>query len=313
MTQFVKYTHVERLGTTETHGIMEGKCWVFPKLDGTNASLWLCKDGTLQAGSRNRHLKLDDDNAGFYEAMVQNNAVNSFLQSNPTMRLFGEWLVPHSLRTYNPNAWRQFYVFDVYDGDRVLSYDEYQPLLEEHGVEYVPPIFMVERPTEERLFNALEQNNFLIKDGEGSGEGVVIKNYEFTNRFGRLAYAKIVTAEFKAKHTKAMGVRQIKEKSQIEDAIAAEYVTKSLVDKAYAKIENECGGFGSKDIPRLLHTVYYDVVREEIWNIVRKHKNPILNFGALQRAVFGHTKIYKPELFGVRTIQETEEKPDMGE
>ena len=37
---FVKYQHIERFGTQETEGIENGTCYVFPKIDGTNASLW---------------------------------------------------------------------------------------------------------------------------------------------------------------------------------------------------------------------------------------------------------------------------------
>ena len=32
------YQHVERLGTTETNGNLDGTCTIFPKIDGTNAT-----------------------------------------------------------------------------------------------------------------------------------------------------------------------------------------------------------------------------------------------------------------------------------
>ena len=41
---FTKYQHVERLGTTETDGILDGDVLVFPKIDGTNCSVWLGDD-----------------------------------------------------------------------------------------------------------------------------------------------------------------------------------------------------------------------------------------------------------------------------
>ena len=37
---FVKYQHVERLGVDEVDGIELGVCHVFPKIDGTNSSVW---------------------------------------------------------------------------------------------------------------------------------------------------------------------------------------------------------------------------------------------------------------------------------
>ena len=63
--ELIKYQHIERIGTDETDGILIGSVYVFPKLDGTNASVWLNSDGTIGAGSRNRTLSAQSDNAGF--------------------------------------------------------------------------------------------------------------------------------------------------------------------------------------------------------------------------------------------------------
>lgn len=50
-----------------------------------------------------------------------------------------------------------------------------------------------------------------------------------------------------------------------------------------------------------------DVVREDIWEIVKKYKNPVIDFGYLQRAIFSHAKVYKPEFFGVQNAVVKEE------
>ena len=39
--EFLKYQHVERVGTSEVENIELGTCYVFPKIDGTNASIWI--------------------------------------------------------------------------------------------------------------------------------------------------------------------------------------------------------------------------------------------------------------------------------
>ena len=65
--EFLKYQHVERYGNDEVDGINIGTCYVFPKIDGTNASVWLGEDGEIHAGSRNRELRLDNEfNALFF-------------------------------------------------------------------------------------------------------------------------------------------------------------------------------------------------------------------------------------------------------
>ena len=308
-TSFVKYQHLERFGTSEVDGIEMGTVYIFPKIDGTNASVWLAEDGTVQAGSRKRHLSVEDDNAGFCAWATNEPSIREYLLANPTHRLFGEWLVPHSLRTYREDAWRKFYVFDVatvkdtseltHEGDsklRYLHYEVYRPGLEAFGIDYIPPIATATNSNKEQLTEQLKKNVFLIEDGKGVGEGIVIKNYAFVNRFNRQTWAKIVTSEFKEKHVKTMGAPELKGRKQVEAEIANEYVTTALCEKVYAKIENE-GGFTSRRIPQLLNTVFYDVVREDTWNYVKKHKMPTIDFSTLQKHVFAKVKERMPHLF----------------
>ena len=307
--EFKKYKHLERFGTTEVQNIELGKTHIFPKIDGTNASVWLNEYGDLQAGSRKRHLTLDYDNAGFYDWACQQENLLEYLKENPTHRLYGEWLVRHSLKTYKETAWRNFYVFDVAvdkieievlneSDDKVnyLSYDEYKPLLEAKEINFIEPISIITNASYEQLVNQLMKNVFLIEDGKGVGEGIVIKNYDFKNKYGRNKFAKIVTSEFKEKHSKVMGVSEIEGKKMVELKIAQEFVTTSLVEKVYAKIENE-KGFNSRSISQLLNTVYYDVVKEDAWNFVKKHKNPSINFKTLQHFIFAQVKEKAPHLF----------------
>lgn len=291
--EYKKYQHVERFGTIETEGIENGMCYVFPKIDGTNASLWW--NNGLQAGSRNRHLTLDNDNAGFFNWSSNQNRFEYFFAEYPNLRLYGEWLVPHTLRTYEESAWRNFYVFDVMGGDGYLHYEEYSKILDMYGIEYIPPICKIENPTHERLVNQLEKNSYLIEDGKGTGEGVVIKNYDYKNRFGRVTWAKIVRNDFKAKHAK-VSVTEIKESKIIEQEIVEKFVTRSLVEKEFAKIESE-NGWSSKLIPRLLNTIYYCLVKEESWNFIKEFKNPTIDFKRLQYFTNSKVKELIPHLF----------------
>ena len=290
---FFKYQHVERLGNTETNGIEMGMCYVFPKIDGTNSQLWW--DNGLKAGSRNRELFIDNDNAGFYNWAVNQTMFNQFFAKYPNLRLFGEWLVPHTLKTYQKTAWNNLYVFDVMDGENYLPYETYKELLDEFEIEYIPPICKVENPTYERLVNQLEKNSYLIEDGQGTGEGIVIKNYNYKNRFGRVVWAKIVKNEFKAKHAKC-DVTEIKENKIIEKEIVKKFVTKALIEKELAKIETE-SGWSSKQIPRLLNTVFYCLVKEESWNFVTEFKNPIIDFKRLSFFTINRIKEVMPHLF----------------
>jgi len=292
--EFFKYQHIERFGTTETEGIDIGVCHIFPKLDGTNSQVWFA-DGIIKAGSRNRELALDNDNAGFYNWAIENNRLKALFAKYPDIKLYGEWLVPHTLKTYDDSAWREFYVFDAIQKEQWLSYDAYSEICKEFVISVIPPIAIIKNPSYERLVDFLEKNIYLIKDGQGAGEGIVIKNYDYTNKYGRQTWAKIVRNEFKAKHW-ANQPTEVKERKLVEQEIADKYVTLSLVEKEYAKITNE-DGWSSKMIPRLLNTVFYCLVSEESWNFVKEFRNPTIDYKRLMFISNAKVKELMPNLF----------------
>jgi len=288
--EFREYMHIEKLASDEVEGILEGKCWVFPKIDGTNASVWL-SDGKLQFGSRKRHLHEGSDNAGFLVSNKDSFNLLKLLSHNPSWRLYGEWLVPHTLKTYSGDAWRKFYVFDVFDEatQRYLPYGDYCALLHNHDIEYIHPLRVYTNPTEEALLKPLHENTFLIEDGKGIGEGIVIKRYDFVNKYGRQTWAKLVTNDFKAKHARNSTPEVTELQKTVEEKVIASHLHYSTIEKVYAKLtQNET--WSSKLIPQLLGTVWHDFVTEEIWDILKKHKNPTLDFARLQRLVNARTK-----------------------
>jgi len=299
-TGFVPYIHLERYGTDPVDGIEIGTVHVFPKIDGTNASFWW-EDGRLQCGSRNRVLSFEKDNAGFCKWMHEHerHQYRDLAMAHPHLRFYGEWLVPHSLKTYRDDAWRNLYIFDVYDlrEGRFLHYDEYTILLRQYDVTFIPCIAKAHNPSYEQLADLRDRNKYLIKDDAGAGEGIVIKQYGWRNRFGHQTWAKLITTHFKDKHIEVMGGSVIVNK-MVEEAIAEEAVTKHLVDKVVAKIRNDQGAFTARDIPRLLGTVWHDVVTEELWNALKTHKNPRVDFKALNHMVVERVKVLLPEVFG---------------
>ena len=299
---FLKYMHLERYGNEEVDGIEQGTTYVFPKLDGTNAQLWVDPEGNLKAGSRNRKLELDNDNAGFYNAMIKDDKILSLFEGFPELRLYGEWLVPHSLKTYRDDAWRKFYIFDVYDVEtgEIYHYDRYKEILDAYELDYLAPIAIVKNGTREHYEKCLDKNVFLIKDGMGVGEGIVIKNYEWQNKFGNTVWAKMITNNFKELNHKEMGAPVIGGET-LEEKIVAEYVDEHLINKTEAKIINEKATnemfLDKRDIPRLLQTVFYDLINEELWNIIKKHKNPKIDFAYLQRLTITKVKQERKDIF----------------
>lgn len=296
---FKEYIHIERYGTDEVHGIELGECYIFPKIDGTNGSIWW-EDSNIQAGSRKRTLTLDSDNAGFYKYVLSGDKdFLSFFNTYPNLRLYGEWLVPHTIKKYREDSWRKFYIFDVYDDikERFLPYNFYKEPLMKYGFDFIPPLCIIRNGNYDAMLREMKLNGFLMQDGTGHGEGIVIKNYDFINRFERYAYAKIVGQEFKDEHKVAMGPTIKQGKENVEIVICDKYLTGHMVEKTYAKIVNKNNGWNSRYIPQLLQTVYYDFVREELWQVIKKHKNPTINFETLRSVITNKIKTTMPELF----------------
>lgn len=326
MSNFRKYDHVERVGHPDVEGIDIGTVHIFPKLDGTNASVWLemspCGEvGTLGCGSRRREITPKDDNHGFAKWAHDTDIdaggfhrLTELLVEHPTWVLYGEWLVPHTLKTYRDDTWRKFYVFDVWDRatERYVPFDEYAHVLDDAGVNVIWPLAIATNPRSDQIIGWAEGNTFLVKEGEGPGEGVVLKNYAWTNKHGRQPWAKHVRGEFKEKHGKAMGVPEPDGGFQVELAAVEELLTAEMVQKTLtatvmavagspqptAKISSLALEHRAKVIPRLLETVYHDFVVEETWTILKKWKaHQTIDFKRLRSAVVAKTKTYCPELF----------------
>lgn len=297
---FIRYPHLEKLGNVEVENIELGETYVFPKIDGSNASLWNV-DGDFFAGSRNRILTFENDNAGFMNTLLRTEygeAYKKMLTTYPHLRLYGEWLVPHTLTGYREEAWRRFYIFDVMDQNtgKFLSYEEYLPLVDEYGLDFIPCYKKIRNGDSSMFLKEARDIRYLLKDEQPYGEGVVIKNYSYSNCFGRQTWAKLVLTEFKEQHVAAGDPPEAGTICN-EEIIVDACITEALVAKEYAKIVEAEGGWSNKCIPRLLETVYYCMVTEELYSNLKVIKNGSLNFKALKQFAYQKVKNIKPELF----------------
>lgn len=320
MITFRKYDHIERLGHPDVEGIDVGSVHVFPKLDGTCGSVWAGSNGELCVASRNKEISPEDDNHKFAAWVQTNKDRFSFLFSDYFVKerplvIYGEWMVPHTLKTYQPDVWRRWWVFDVRSQaeHKYLPYEEYSELLKSLGFDIIEPLCTISDPTIDQLRALTTTNTYLIAEGAGLGEGIVIKNYAWRNKFGHQHWAKIVLDEYKAKQHRPTKVPEGEFKLELE--IAQEYCTPHLVGKTRAKIISELAQemgvdllevnaqkrveeyYRLKLIPRLIDTVYHDLVSESIWEIVKKYHDPIINFKELRVLCLNLTKEYAQDLF----------------
>ena len=266
----LKYNKIYALGKDETENYLNHKISVWEKIDGANSSVWL-EDGVMKFGSRNQEVTTFN---GFPEYCKKHEGINNYLKAHPTHRLFGEWLVRHTL-AYNPLNYNHFYLFDIMDETGYYRDPELVSKIAEDYKIRSPKFFGA------GIFTLPEIMEFVGKTELGAkGEGVVIKNAKYTNKFGiRPQYAKIVTQEFKEDNGITFGGNNKHSETYWEMYFVNKYVTVPRVMKVIQKLESltnvKCE---LKDIPRIVGTVTHDIYEEEIGEM-RKHKGASINFG----------------------------------
>jgi ATP-dependent RNA circularization protein (DNA/RNA ligase family) len=285
-----KYQHVERLGSENVEGLLDGfPLVVQEKIDGANLSVWM-EDGQLCIASRNKQLcgpggwAEEGDGSEFRGAVGYIRAhrgIAAFLAEFPDRTLRGEWLVKHTV-VYSPEAWNKFYVFDVQskDGEYVPSW-AYSSILQGYGIDMVP---FIEAWTDDTGPLTLEHLAELAGQPSALGapkrEGVVVKRYDFINRFGRIQWGKVVNADFAEAHK----TEQCTEKDPSEIRFVARCVTDDLIRKTIGKIEDRQGGhFETKNISELLGRVWFDAFTEELWTFVKNERVGAFDFKAANR------------------------------
>jgi hypothetical protein len=263
--QFKKYPKIHALHKEECEGILLGKCYIQEKVDGANASIWLHADGTVHYGSRNNDLvEKGEAFNGFTDWITEHEHYLILLFSaNPTMRLYGEWLVRHSI-LYDDMKYKNFYLFDVEIDDERQDIEMVYEVSQKYGIPAVPLFDIIENPTLEQI-QELAGKSML---GE-VGEGVVIKNLDFVNKFGDLEYGKYVTQGFKEENAITFGGNNKHSETYYETYYMNKFVTLERVKKLYHKIESIKGRPDMSSIPIIMNMVYHDIITEEGWTIAK--------------------------------------------
>ena len=286
--EYKKYQHIEKLGSSEVEGILNGEVHLSYKIDGTNGCIFLDND-TIKFGSRNRELSLDNDNCNFMNSMLKDTkylpAIETYLKHHPEHIIYGEWLIPVNIKRYKKEAWYKFYVFDVFDmsSKKYLRYDEYTPELMELNILFIPEIIVLNNPTSEDISSYLEKTSEFLLDN-GVGEGIVIKNYEYKNQYGRTTWAKLLTEDFLIKKTKGRKDNSFnKDNTPIEYKIVSMYLTPEHIMKEKQKMIERYGSWESKMIFEFLNRCFLEFYKDNWEIILKKLHFPTINFNTLKK------------------------------
>jgi hypothetical protein len=284
---FKQYPKIHRLGAEETDGILYGTCHIEEKIDGANTSIWVDQDG-VHTGSRTREIT-GMEFRGFNEYVNGHAGIQQLLKEHPTYRLYGEWLVPHTVQ-YKETVYKEWYMFDIIDESNTnnswMNADDVIAIADKYQIKHPALFAVVEDPTVEQILE------YVGKSELGTvGEGVVIKNHAFVNKFGDMCYAKMVTEKFKEENSLVFGGNNKHSERYWEMYCVNKFVTLERVRKIVNKLNPTLTNgerLGMQHIPRILGMVYHDIITEDAWEIAKKV--PVLNFKILQRLVYAKTK-----------------------
>lgn len=261
-----KYMDVTRLGHKTTIGVLNkgDHIVIQEKLDGANASFRRVGN-ELVAFSRNHQLTAENNLGGFYE-FVQNLEISI----GEGLIFFGEWLNPHKVKY--PEHQKKFFLYDIYDitNSRYLPFATVKVIGESLGLNIIPVFYEGEYISFEHLQSFVGKTMLGGKLGDiDTGEGIVVKNVDYADRFGNQIFVKLVTDAFrevqKQKAPKDPKVELTQEAVFVEQTVTDARIEKFLhkfVDEGILEEE-----FGIEDMGTILRNmnprIQEDILKEE--------------------------------------------------
>lgn len=294
MPQYKSFVHVLRLNRPEVEGYLNGKIYVSVKMDGTSAVMYCGDDGKVHYGSRTREVTPTNDNAGFatyceFGDDAQIAALKQFILDNPNLIVFGEWLagvdgrkLAGTIKTYLNGGFYVFAVFNVAAG-RYFTHDEWVPMLDDVYDKLMRPIAVLDNPTEEEVDALLDKTGYDLPP-DTLGEGIVLYNFDFRDDYGHPQFCKIVRSEY-LDSKKSPKKRLQMNPDDLESEIAKFYITDAEIGKEQNKIMLALGEdawvYDNKHIGRLVSTVWHEFITDSLPTVIKKYKNPTINFARL--------------------------------
>jgi len=264
MGEIKKYTDIVRLGHRSTVGILnEGDyITVTEKLDGANASLKLNEVDSVDGFSRNTPVDETNTLRGYY---TWTQGIKPELL-NPRYRYFGEWLISHHIQ-YKPEYYQKFYLFSVYDDElqEYLSDEIMESEAVRLGFNTVPILYKGKYISFEHLMEFVGKSDMAVN----LGEGIVVKNVKYRDKYGCQCFVKLVHEDF-TEVQKQKPPKDPNRPATPEQEFANMCVTKARVDKMLHKLVDEgilAVDFGIEDMRLILSNlgtrIYEDIIKEE--------------------------------------------------
>lgn len=261
-----KFMDIVRLGHKTTLGVLgeNDNIVIQEKIDGANASFRRVGD-ELVAFSRNHQLTPENNLGGFYE-FVQGLDIHI----GEGLIFFGEWTNPHKVKY--PEHQKKFFLYDIYDieSGKYLHFDFVKAIGESLGLNLVPVFYEGKYESFEHLQSFVGKTALGGKLGDiETGEGIVVKNPDYVDRFGNQIFVKLVTDAFREVQSQKAPKNPVIELTQ-EQTFVNQTVTDARVEKFLHKFVDEGildEHFGIEDMGLILRNmnprITEDILKEE--------------------------------------------------
>lgn len=239
MKEIKKYMDIIRYGKSQTQDVLhEGDyITISEKLDGANAQFSLDENSGIGVYCQSRKQVLSKDNTlrGFYD-WVQDIIVPNKHLLNPKYRYFGEYLVPHKIQ-YKEEFYNQFYLFNIYDEEKEEYLNDDQVELESTklGIKTVPYFYKGEFISFNHLMSFVGKSIMTVE--ENTGEGIVVKNVNYKDKYGKQCFVKLVSEKFAEVQKQKLPKNPNINSKEVE--LIKSILTKPRVDKLMHKLVDE--------------------------------------------------------------------------
>lgn len=300
MSDFNRY---HKIPNRQKFHLPPGKYTVQEKVDGANSGIQLSSDQTLILHSRNTvlaHIHINPDYtvsevkvapeygdfSGFVQ-MVKNNAgaIYSYMLENNYTNIYGEWLVPHTIK-YSEDRYKKFYLFDAVNTNGVFTYPAPPPDML-HPVKYAHVELTDDSPADKIRQVTLQFQDDLLSHRI---EGTVWKRYDLdalnaTDDMGQRFCYKDVLPEFREENKKnPMFARNQLDILTTEEKLVQHLPERSL-EKVYEKLVTSKGGWNNSLIPVFIGMVWQEFFEEHLIPALQTHKMPIVNTNHLKQVI----------------------------
>jgi len=284
----VKYPKIFSLGEEENEGLLKELVVVESKIDGGSFRCrYIPEQCKLIYGSR-KNILPDDTNPNTWVAIraykkAFENYRENFIHD---VIYYSETMQKHTIAyDYVPDTLG----YDILDLNTMQFYSwrKAKQCFEAIGIPFIHVHF--EKHGKDIT---IEELNELIKQSpyRNSGkpdEGVVIKCYDKTNKYGRPLFAKLVTAEFKEQNRKTFGENGQPKKQRLENEvkIADQYLNDARFNKAILYFIDIEEPIGMPLMPELYKYLMNDILSEYIISISNDYNS--INFPMLSKIIAG--------------------------